>query len=301
MARLLFVGQAGRTPQLLEPSLSPGGQLAFAELRPVGPSLACGANYVTCSSASTSSALLTEAWVGVASSVDALNWRTLDTLSFPGGSIRTNERIDALNVFETSYHPAQIAWLTRRALPLKPSWSPDGRYLLSADHEGIHLVDTEAEAGFLLIAGDVGNPAWSPDGAWIAFDRVERTDTVVDMCLYTRFDPAKPNPEPQCWERRIFHRTTPPTVMVSSVDGSDLVDIGPGSDPIWHPGGDYLFFVGPASILRRDMVTGSVEVVPGTEGGLEPAVSPDARWLAFSRFDSTTSGHDVWVTSITAD
>jgi len=38
--------------------------------------------------------------------------------------------------------------------------------------------------------------------------------------------------------------------------------------------------------------------VPDTENGRDPAVSPDGRWLAFSRVQSGTTNIDIWIVAL---
>jgi Tol biopolymer transport system component len=38
--------------------------------------------------------------------------------------------------------------------------------------------------------------------------------------------------------------------------------------------------------------------VPDTENGQDPAVSPDGRWLAFSRLQPGTENSDIWIVDL---
>ena len=70
--------------------------------------------------------------------------------------------------------------------------------------------------------------------------------------------------------------------------------IGEGLDPAWSPDGEYLYMRRDNAIRRLGIEDDSDSPVPDTEGGREPAVSPDGSQLAFSR---TADGpiHDIWV------
>jgi Tol biopolymer transport system component len=288
----LLDAQLGRAipRRLVEPAPAPDSDdIAFIELRPLAPATACSADSVSCMSSELPSVALREAWLQVADSSSDESWPTIATLRFSGGAQRTTERIDNFVVFETRYTPAQRNWLEQRALPFKPSWSPDRTRLLTADDEGIQLVDIATGERTVVATGDVANPAWSPDGAWIAFDRVVRTDSITDLCLLSFEGNAT------CYERRVFYETTPPVVVLVRPDGSEPTELGPGSDPAWDPTGSLLYFVTADGIVRRDMDSGALEPIAGTEQGREPVVSPDGRWLVFTRLDEATAGHDVWV------
>ena len=75
---------------------------------------------------------------------------------------------------------------------VEPAWSPDGTRMAVArpfaDHPGIFIIDATTGAILSQITANPygwfdGEPRWSPDGQWIAFDRlkkgVRRTDLVA--------------------------------------------------------------------------------------------------------------------------
>lgn len=79
------------------------------------------------------------------------------------------------------YNPLQLrdtCKFTPRIIDEDAAWSPDGQTIaynhhggiLPGDTAGIHLIDTSGNSHRVLIpAAQVGHPAFSPDGQWLAF------------------------------------------------------------------------------------------------------------------------------------
>jgi Tol biopolymer transport system component len=57
--------------------------------------------------------------------------------------------------------------------------------------------------------------------------------------------------------------------------------------------GSILYFITQNRIMSVPVGGGSVQAVPGTENGREPAVSPDGRLLAFAKLEG--EDHDIWI------
>jgi Tol biopolymer transport system component len=134
------------------------------------------------------------------------------------------------------------------------------------------------------------NPAWSPDGRYIAFTRNE------DVGEYTTLSDDD--------------------VFVMDANGSHLKQLTPeregvhAGQPAWSPDGRRIVFV------RGDSVPTALIVRPGslfvmnadgsderrlTRGWLDvrPAWSPDGREIAFSRAKNFTSSRGIWVMEAT--
>ena len=111
-----------------------------------------------------------------------------------------------------------------------------------------------------------------------------------------------------CVERRTIHFSADPMIVLTRPDGSASQVLGQGTDPAWSPDGLYVYASarsdGSPMIVRMPVDGGPVTTVPRTERGIEPAVSPDGRRLAFARsappdepgapYDPGAP-HDVWV------
>ena len=131
-----------------------------------------------------------------------------------------------------------------------PGVSTDEIFRMNADGSGVtrltFTTNTQNE-----------NPAWSPDGARIAFDRV----AIGSGSRY---------------------------VWVMNADGSGAAPINTGSiegrDPDWSPDGARIVFLGSstADSLYTVKADGTdLRVIPNSAGGMNPAWSPDGSKIAF--------------------
>lgn len=111
------------------------------------------------------------------------------------------------------------------------------------------------------------NPAWSPDGSKVAFDRCQGLG-----CSSAEYD-----------------------IYVMAGDGSDVTDLtnalGSDTDPTWSPGSAEIAFVGFRSgdanfqIYRMNANgTGQVNLTNDSFENIEPSWSPDGTKIAFSSF-----------------
>jgi Tol biopolymer transport system component len=154
-----------------------------------------------------------------------------------------------------------------------PAVSPDGRQLVfsrgaspSSAHDLWVMPITGGSARRLTNSGTINyGPAWSPDGRTIAYSRVTGTGVGV-------------------W-------------AVSATGGTSVMVAPAASHPTWLGETGALVAVdntvgdGPLVLLHN----GARTVIPGTSAAIEPAVSPDGRWLAFSHWRSDTHLHSLVV------
>ena len=169
--------------------------------------------------------------------------------------------------------------------------------------------------------GDSGfrawGPAWSPDGASLAFFRVT-SESPPDCGIYiARADGSQVHRVADgcsrpAWSpdgtKLAFAKPNSDTIYVVNTDGSNvrpLFAFGPGrwvSDPTWSPDGTRLAFTGYwpdfAHCIFVMNADGSGAVcLGGTSLGSQPAWSPDGSQLAITRANSAvgSDGSDIWL------
>ncbi len=165
---------------------------------------------------------------------------------------------------------------TTGALEDSPAWSPSGDRLAfrsrAAGNSDVWMITLGSGAPVNLTAdweGEDGLPSWSPDGSQIAFlsDRGDGGVFVMQV--------------PQGQVRRI---------------APNRVNLTP---PIWSPDGDAIYYTWLDTLVRVDLAEGAMttEVLAGmTQLRLQPALSPDGRYLAY--VDAIAAGSEtdrLWI------
>jgi len=158
--------------------------------------------------------------------------------------------------------------------PMDPAWSPDGRWIAFAMRGDIWKVPAGGGDAVALTKGPAYHfePAWSPDGSRIAFSM--DNDGNLDLGIVDANGGD---------ERRL---TTAPSVEL---------------EPAWAHDGHSLFFVSSRGagfdIYRLNLDDGSESIVAGgPRDQIQPAVSPDGATLAYvSPVDGHLGTGGIWV------
>ena len=204
-----------------------------------------------------------------------------------------------------------LAGDAERAVPLPgagfrtgPDWTADGTRLAYAQEGTIRTADRDGGNARQVTTERAGDrsPAWSEDGALIAFDRPEADDPERRGILVVRADGSEAPIDLQAgagevgaapdWspDGRTLAYQRGLRIWVMAADGSDQRELVEGFDrgslfPKWAPNGMRVAFVlvdaRPCEIGLARLGGGEVEILrPGApERCGEPAWSPDGRHL----------------------
>ena len=192
----------------------------------------------------------------------------------------------------------------------KSSWSPNGQQLVFGKKlgGGLEVLDLRTRQTKSLV-DKAKDPAWSPDGRWIAFIREESYNRYLTEEVWIM--PATGG-EP----RRVVAGGFPSWsadgrwLFVHSRRDNQILAVNPHEStsqpvifftntPSWYfsvsPDQTRVAFGCPGRLDIRNRATGQPVAEWPTPGdrGLLPAWSPDGRWVAFGGFDDSRLG--LWV------
>lgn len=213
------------------------------------------------------------------------------TIVYDGREFDTSEQpLGLTGFYRVRQHPFQKFYNDTGRVSSRVSWSPEGDLLVVSDGLGL-LTWSPSTGAVTRIPGsdDALNPAWSPAGDWIAFERLERGAMSETECEHRVEGRAT------CFERRTTWTLPSRSLAIIRPDGSTLRLLPDGKNPAWSADGQRLFYESGNAIWSVGIEGMGAAPVPGTENGVEPALSPDGRFLAFSRVDPMSGDADIWV------
>lgn len=194
----------------------------------------------------------------------------------------------------------------------RPTWTPDGSEVVFTEYRNLMAVNLEDRQWRFIAAlpGDIRDPAWSPDGAWIALSCQEGGFTdiwVMDprgqqQRRLTQDAAADRHPAWSPDSRSIAfasNRGGDDDIWVVSLQGGEPTRLtqGPSNDtwPSWSPDGRFLAFTSDRSggldlwVLPLDR-TDPVRITTDAGSETGPAWSPNGSSIAF-RYEAGPCTH----------
>ena len=218
-------------------------------------------------------------------------------VEFAGRRFDTSENPSGLSgVWRVDQHPFQLQFRATGRVPDRISWAPGGQRLVFSDGLALNIWNpTTGALDEIPNSADATNPAWSPTGEWIAFERATRGELTEETCEHRAPSTADTGPL-ICIERRRSWTPGTRTLALIRPDGSDLRLLPAGTRPVWAPDGERIYYESGREIWSVGIDGNGTAVVPDTEQGFEPAVSPDGTLLAFVRVDPLNpNAADIWI------
>jgi Tol biopolymer transport system component/DNA-binding winged helix-turn-helix (wHTH) protein len=180
-----------------------------------------------------------------------------------------------------SKEPLRAVPLTTQGVARYPSFSPDGNYVafswngLEQHNPDIYVQQIGAPGPPFRLTTDPANdynPAWSPDGRWIAFLRRQSEAGKSEL----RLIPPLGGPERKLAEIRVPDRTFVLPPYLAWCPHSDCLVV---TDSLGQGKPEALFVISLNTGEKRPLTNPQ----PPAWGDENPAISPDGAWLVFRR------------------
>jgi Tol biopolymer transport system component len=205
---------------------------------------------------------------------------------------------DRVLIYQQTDFPFQLAYRNRGEMVFRATWSPDGRRVAFSDGLQLLLWDISTTAAAAIPnSTDAVSPAWSPTRDRIAFTRIARIDSARTTCRCREPETPLDTFFPDTHVRWTYTTGTP-TITLIDANGSNSMVVGAGEDAAWSPDGNTLYYRTRDGIYRVAPTGGTPVLIAQTQGARSPAVSPDGKWLAFTK--GTDTDQNVWVLRMNA-